>query len=107
MKKFFSIFFPVAGILYGMYGILYILSKSMLILKYGGTHVGHDIILIVYLVSAIAVFGVFIGVRLNGESKNLKPIAWIAALLTLAVLISWGGLNLGGYIIPHGEMIKG
>jgi len=93
--------------LHGMYGILYILTKVRLIFKLGGTHVGNDIIIIVYIVSTIAVIGALIGVRLNSDSKKLKPISWLAAILTVAVLIFWSGLNIGGYIISHGEMIKG
>lgn len=107
MNRYISIFFPAAGMLYGMYGILYILTKFRLIYKHGGTHVGHDIIIIVYIVSTIAVIGALIGVRLNSESKKLKPISWLSVILTITVFILWSGLNIGGYIISHGEMIKG
>jgi phosphoglycerol transferase MdoB-like AlkP superfamily enzyme len=107
MNRYISIFFLAAGMLYGMYGILYILTKFRLIFKHGGTHVGTDIIIIVYIVSIIAVIGALIGFRLNSESKKLKPYSWLAVILTVAVLIFWSGLNIGGLIISHGEMIEG
>lgn len=107
MNRYISILFPAAGILYGIYGIYYIITKARLILEYGGTYVGNDIVIAVYIVSAISVILAVVGTRINRKSKKLKPIAWLAVVLTVAVLISWGVLNIGGYIISYGEMIKG
>lgn len=85
----------------GSANVLEVLSR---VARFGGTHVGGDVIVLAYLDLAV---GALLAVpALRSGTLWVRRTGVAVGSMSIAVLVSWTILTLGGWVISHEAMMR-